>query len=72
MKVIESGMQFVKWECPDCGYNNDLEFIDSPPRYIHCAICNHESGEITWKKVDHEARIKQKLNSNNSRGNNNA
>lgn len=51
MIIIDSGENYVIWECPDCSYENEVDFKDSPPAYLYCCICNHESDEITWKKV---------------------
>lgn len=51
LKIIDSTLNNITWECPDCGYESDVFITDKPPDQLHCAICNHESGYITWKKV---------------------
>ena len=51
VKITESGTNYVKWECPDCSFENEVDFKNKPPPYLHCCICNHESDEIFWKKV---------------------
>ncbi len=51
MKIIDSDTNYLKWECPDCFYENEVDFKDHPPPVLHCCICNHESDEIIWKKM---------------------
>lgn len=42
------------WVCPMCGSNNPLLMIEGEEldRFLECPICDHESGEITWSRIE--------------------